>query len=874
MKGKGKGSNAKRTPSQNRITGEGFTNQRYKNQSWEKQFKLLDFEFNKGFFTMKSMSLKTGIDRANICRYIGKRRNLIFTWNLKWGIMENKLLPIEHYKREAIDHCKRITGSRKTLFTIADAMKVKEYASERVKVILDSLSFLHSEPLRENDYFKFVNSYFIHKVKLNEKYFRHDLEKLHKYYDAVDGDKHERNPFSIVSYQSYVLFMALKLHGVYEAQDDVVFNVKVQDCREYNPLTKIPSVLRGSLHFKVKEYDIKRAFPSFIDLELGIDKREEVYDVISKSDFARFLNSNNETNLSIEDVRKGLFPVYGDLVYKIITNERYNEKGRAFRDFAKYEQDYIKGFVESNNLSTFARLHDGVFVLENVKCDNLNFGKVNFSIKESIKPPIINNTISFYEVNTLGNIHTTASMYADFLKQEKFIRLQTHDDKIQLLKDSNNVVSFFNHKTDMVSFLESEINEVKTDAVRNAIARDNGNVLQQSYTLLPPVKLEYYKDTKNSFGLPFINGFFYFDEVTGFDIKRKEYKDVRGFFTPHQIQNRSFEYSDETGVFETFIQRVATGVSTYVDNEHKETVQAFNSMIGYLCHNYKSYTQSPCIVLTDEGANDETRNGGRGKSIIGNGIREVTKLMFKGGNEFAGSYLHNFADLDESYNVYLLDDIPAGFNFNDLYTNITAGINIQPKGTKARMIEFEDTPKFLITTNWLFRYDENDTSTNRRFVEYKIKPYYNINHTPKDEFQHTFFEDWDKEEWNRFYSFIFRCVHFYLVNGIQRIAYDKTEDNYRALFGSDAREQEMARVMERLLYPDVVFGLPRKLTSSFTVTDFLKIYNEYDNPMRNEKLFSAQNARKYIDVYLTQLKGIQFHYEQRTKRWFNVTLEH
>jgi hypothetical protein len=74
MEKKRKGSNAKRTPSQNRITGESSTNQRYKKQSWERQYKRLDIAFLKGIFTMKTISIKTGIDRANICRYIANRR--------------------------------------------------------------------------------------------------------------------------------------------------------------------------------------------------------------------------------------------------------------------------------------------------------------------------------------------------------------------------------------------------------------------------------------------------------------------------------------------------------------------------------------------------------------------------------------------------------------------------------------------------------------------------------------------------------------------------------------------------------------------------------------------------------------------------------
>jgi len=83
-----KGSNAKRTPSQNHCsTGEsGATTQRYKKQSWNEQFKRLDIEFSKGSFTMKTVSIKTSIDRANICRYISKRRKQNRIYLVKYGI--------------------------------------------------------------------------------------------------------------------------------------------------------------------------------------------------------------------------------------------------------------------------------------------------------------------------------------------------------------------------------------------------------------------------------------------------------------------------------------------------------------------------------------------------------------------------------------------------------------------------------------------------------------------------------------------------------------------------------------------------------------------------------------------------------------------
>lgn len=74
MRGKNKGSNAMRTPSNHRITGESSTKRRYNNLSINDQFKATEREFFKGFFTMKTIAIKLDIDRANICRYVATLR--------------------------------------------------------------------------------------------------------------------------------------------------------------------------------------------------------------------------------------------------------------------------------------------------------------------------------------------------------------------------------------------------------------------------------------------------------------------------------------------------------------------------------------------------------------------------------------------------------------------------------------------------------------------------------------------------------------------------------------------------------------------------------------------------------------------------------
>lgn len=768
--------------------------------------------------------------------------------------------PIDVLMEEARADVLNQTKSKKYSFTFVDAVKYSDCGCERTQTIIKAIEFLHKNPLKDNDYFKFLDAYTTDGVKLNEKYFRHDLKKLNNYYRIAD-EKKGVNPFSKINYECYVLFMFLKLYGNYKIEDDELFNVQFKDDREYNPLTKIPSVLRGSLPFDVKEYDIKRAFPTFIDIELNSEYRHDVYEKISKSNFAMYLNSNNESKVTIDKARNGLKTIYKERVNEVLTDERYNEKGRLFKDLTRYEKKYIDMFVSENKLTNYVRLHDGVFVLKSVECEKLVFDTVEFSIKECIKPKIENSTVSFYDWDDKGQVITTPSMYSDFLSQENFIRVKSQDDKIQLLQNTNNVIDFFNHKTSMVNFLDKEINETCKDAVRDKIARDNNKDLAQSYTLLKEVPLEYYQDSKERFGLPFKNGFFYFDDVEDFEIKSKPYDEVKGFFAPHKIQGREFEYTSEIGNFEKLIFRVATGVKEFDENnnEHIINIDAFTSMIGYLVHNHKPQDKNPCIVLTDEGADDFTRNGRRCKSMIERALNKVTKVMLKGEGEFNPKYEFCFNDLDKSYNIFVIDDAPAGFDYNALYTPITGGINAQKKGIKAEMIEYEDSPKFMVTTNYLFRCDEKDASTVARFYEYKLKPYYNVDFTPRCEFKQTFFEDWDAIEWNKFYSFIFRCVNNYMKNGLQKITYDKTEDNFKAEFGSDVRLSEMERIITILSHT----------RSEFNVSDFLTEYHDLHNALRFEKLFNTHNTKRLIDYFFKQHPEYGFVYG-RGRKWIKV----
>jgi hypothetical protein len=771
--------------------------------------------------------------------------------------MSNKIFQI--WKTEFTKRIQFEVKSRKEVFYFTDALlKSIGRRTEFDECMINYNRFISSEPLLNNDYYKYVNSYANGK-ELDLKFFKHNKVKLLQYYAKFDKDK-KYNPFSKSQYESYVLFMMLKLKGHYKLEYDEVFNVKQVRNREYNPLTSIPSVIRGELPFKVKEFDIYRAFYTFLCNQLGIKQDADVYSLIDKRTFNTLLNLHSECkNTTIEAVRSQLACVFGKRVNEVITDERFNNNGNLFNDLTVYEKQAIKSFETANNLKEFVKLHDGIFVLAGVECEVLQIENVVFKIKDCIKPAIENEINNFYTSNGFGaNILTSPKQYSDFFEQEKFIRVsEAGNDTITIFKDSNNVINPFNHKTDIVPFLKDNINDFITDEIENRIAKDCLNAVQQSYLLLDPIPLIYNRDTKTTFGIPFKNGFAEYDNNT-VTTKSKEYNDVNGFFTPHPAQQREYTQNDnETkSVFEFFLCMVSTGKDTrtesLTDSENK-TFTDFCSMIGYLVHTYKDESFNPAIILSDAGANDVSRNGGRGKSLITKAVAEVRNVMLKAGQEFDPNYLFIFSDLTKSHQVFVIDDVMAGFNYNSLYTQISGGINCQRKGKPATMIDFKESPKFVITTNWSYRVEENSTSTQRRFFEYQLTDFFNLNKTPKDVFKHVLFDDWNAEEWQRFYSFIFGCVATYLNDGLERIEYNKVDDNYRANFNNDVMAGEMERIMSEVL-----------TFSSFGVSDFLTIYKRLDNPFRLDNLFTHKNTKQLIESYLKYHK-INRTYNNRRK---------
>lgn len=75
------------------------------------------------------------------------------------------------------------------------------------------------------------------------------------------------------------------------------------------------------------------------------------------------------------------------------------------------------------------------------------------------------------------------------------------------------------------------------------------------------------------------------------------------------------------------------------------------------------------------------------------------------------------------------------------------------------------SPKVMVTTNYVIR--GVGYSHERRKVEFELSEFYGKGRTPLERFGHRLYDDWDTQEWNRFYLFMIGCLQSFLSDGLR-----------------------------------------------------------------------------------------------------------
>lgn len=449
---------------------------------------------------------------------------------------------------------------------------------------------------------------------------------------------------------------------------------------------------------------------------------------------------------------------------------------------------------------------------------------------------------------------------SELLKSMGYIRVsEIGRDEILIYRIVNGVMKSVNIKSDTVSIFMAMIKgHPKESVLANELHKKRASV-NNVWLMFEGTPYDLQMDTKDTVYRAYANGVAKITkgklefEIVNYDklklfIETESMKHVIEHF---DIQKRKM------GNFEKFFRCAIVGHDReeLTEKEAKD-VLAFYSVIGYLLSNFKDLALNKAIIFSDAGADDVNRNGRRGKTLIIQALRMFTPTIMKGGSEFDPNYRHVHAGTESIHKLYFIDDAPRNFNYHALYTNISGGISAERKGTKAVEIPYSHSPKFVITTNWVVPRNNDEASTIARFAEYQLSNFFNASHTPQDYFNETFFQDWNKEEWQLFHEFILTCIMVFLNNGLIEIEYSKEADNYFAYFSNSVVEEEMQRIMNEM-----------RTKTEFTVTDFLREHSK-EELYKYKPIFNSRNARDRINVWIEYHKS-NWKYNKQWKKWEN-----
>ena len=183
--------------------------------------------------------------------------------------------------------------------------------------------------------------------------------------------------------------------------------------------------------------------------------------------------------------------------------------------------------------------------------------------------------------------------------------------------------------------------------------------------------------------------------------------------------------------------------------------------LGYLLRDLKYLNETKAVVAMDAAMSEVGTSRGRtGKSLIGKAIAQFVTQSEIDGRNLTNDDPYMFSGVTPTTKNIFIDDVNENFNIGRFYQRLTGRLNVNIKQGARFYIDFEQAPKFYITTNHAL--SGLDDSANARLIFMSFSDWYNLSHSPYQEFGHNFFTDWDERQWSLFDNLMAECVMYYM----------------------------------------------------------------------------------------------------------------
>ncbi len=383
---------------------------------------------------------------------------------------------------------------------------------------------------------------------------------------------------------------------------------------------------------------------------------------------------------------------------------------------------------------------------------------------------------------------------------------------------------------DIIDFLRDYLVHFEGYDVVNELFKSSNKITKYFKQFIKTQEIQFNRDTKDECFIYFRNGYL---SIKNDGYTLEDYNKLKQPVWAHKIKDYDFDTNvGSDGDFKTFCYHLA--------NQDDERMRALMSQIGYMVSDYKNPSITKAWILTDKNSDfSGAANGGSGKSLLSEALGHVKCVTFMDGKSIK-KRLKNWyiwEPVTRNTSIICLDDLEEGVSLNNFYSIITSGIDIQGRKSGQFRLEFEDSPKIMITSNHPVAGDIGNSDARRR-LEFEVSEYYGPYHSPSDEFGRLFFNDWTDEDWISFYTFMAECVQLFLKEGLIEV------DAYNLGFKKVARQVGP----EFVHFADTHFINGFKMEKKLVLTMLKSQYQTYAN-------LTSHRMTKMINIW-AKYKGV------------------
>jgi hypothetical protein len=370
-----------------------------------------------------------------------------------------------------------------------------------------------------------------------------------------------------------------------------------------------------------------------------------------------------------------------------------------------------------------------------------------------------------------GEVQINPKDLVDFLEDRGFRKLYSASDESDLVRVDDNVLhptSRERIKDHVTTYLNEEVPGER--GVVDALMRGSNYYFSSSlFEFLQELTADFHRSGSRKAYRYFQNGFV---EITARGYELRPYSELNGLVWKGQITNRPFmDLSGEEN-------RASWEWRRYLGNvvgHEKDRLRSLRTSLGYLQHRYKDPALTKVVIFMDE-ADSEFADGRTGKSLVAKSLQYTNSTKRMDGRNFRFNRFA-FQGVDLSTDVVDYNDARKDFPMSRLFSVSTDDMTVERKGQDSITVRFEDSPKFLISTNYVI--EGGGASFDDRVFEVEFSDHYGLDRCPKDDFGHRLFNDWDEREWARFDNTMISCIQGYLRDGL--VEYERENVEYRRL---------------------------------------------------------------------------------------------